>query len=218
MVEKFESYFSDVGYQLELIKKYNTHVQRYLSSDFNVFDYINPDENKLSDVIADLLRPDGVHGQGSAFLYEFLHLIELSKRFDFSVINPSIYREAGTFLIKNHQKRIDILIDLKHFGIVIENKPWATDQPEQLEDYSDFMFRRYGENYLIIYLATEGNAPSESSISIVNLQKLKDKGMYISMTFKQGLLKWLGNCLNICQSDKYRWFLRDFINYLDYNL
>jgi hypothetical protein len=218
MGNKVESFFSDIGYQLNLIKKYNSHVQKYLSSDFNVFEFINPDENKLSDVIADLLKPNGKHGQGDIFLKEFLHLIELTDKLNTQNVNATIYREASTFLIKNTQKRIDILIDLKHFGIVIENKPWATDQPTQLQDYSDFMRRRYGDNYTIIYLATDGNFPSELSISAVNLKALKDNGRYLSMYFRQGFLKWLNTCLNLCQSDKYRWFLRDFINYIEYNL
>jgi hypothetical protein len=161
---------------------------------------------------------NGKHGQGDIFLKEFLHLIELTDKLNTQNVNATIYREASTFLIKNTQKRIDILIDLKHFGIVIENKPWATDQPTQLQDYSDFMRRRYGDNYTIIYLATDGNFPSELSISAVNLKALKDNGRYLSMYFRQGFLKWLNTCLNLCQSDKYRWFLRDFINYIEYNL
>src|SRR4051794_32824876 len=35
---------------------------------FNVFSLIKPDENRLSDILADLLDPDGPHGQGNLFL------------------------------------------------------------------------------------------------------------------------------------------------------
>jgi len=113
---------------------------------------------------------------------------------------------------------MDILINWVKFGILIENKPWAHDQKLQLEDYSEYMKRHFKENFLIIYLTKEGESPSEDSISSITLNDLKSKGQYKEISYTVDFKNWILNCVNICQSDKFRWFLRDFINYLDYNL
>src|SRR3712207_5367167 len=39
---------------------------------FCVFDFIKPNENALSDIVAELLDPQGSHGQGDVFLRAFL--------------------------------------------------------------------------------------------------------------------------------------------------
>ncbi|MET3980666.1 hypothetical protein ABIB62_003270 [Mucilaginibacter sp. UYP25] len=218
LTQQVESYYSDVNQQLILLKKYNSQSQLYLSTDFNVFDYIRPDENTLSDIIADLLTPNGNHGQGNIFLVEFLKLVDIPNSEKLSNNIPFIYREASTSLIKHTQKRIDILIDLNKFGIVIENKPWASDQTEQISDYRDYMRMRYHDDFLIVYLSKTSTAPHQLSISTADLDKLKAQGQYLNILFSYGLSNWLQTCLNLSQSDKYRWFLRDLINYIKYNL
>lgn len=218
LTQQVESYYSDVNQQLTLLKKYNSQSQLYLSTDFNVFDYIRPDENTLSDIIADLLKPSGNHGQGNIFLLEFLKFIEITNTEKLNIITPFIYREASTSLIKHTQKRIDILIDLNKYGIVIENKPWASDQTEQISDYRDYMYQRYHDNFLIIYLSKTSATPQEHSISAADLNKLMEQGQYLNILFSHGLSNWLQTCHSLCQSDKYRWFLRDLINYIKYNL
>lgn len=214
LTQQVESYYRDVNQQLTLLKKYDSQSQLYLSTDFDVFDYILPDENTLSDIIADLLKPNGNHGQGNIFLVQFLNLLNLPEIKKLSSNPPFIYREASTSSIKRTQRRIDILIDWKDFGIIIENKPWAIDQKEQISDYRDYMRRCYNENFLIIYLSIIPTAPQEHSISVNDLNILQSKGQFINMLFSYGLLNWLEACQNFCQSDKYRWFLRDFLNYI----
>src|SRR3954447_12663738 len=49
----------------------------HLAEDFNVFDFLRPDENCLSDIVAWLLDPRGSHGQGGAFLEHFLTVLRL---------------------------------------------------------------------------------------------------------------------------------------------
>jgi hypothetical protein len=218
LTQQVESYFSDVTTPLTLLKKYDSHSQLYLSTAFNVFDYIRPDENTLSDIIADLLKPNGNHGQGNIFLTEFLNKTEIPNKEKLSSISPFIYRESSTSLIKRTQRRIDILIDWKEFGVVIENKPWATDQEEQISDYRDYMIRRYDEEFLIIYLSKTSATPHGLSISAADLKILNTQGQYLNLLFSHGLSDWLQTCQNLCQSDKYRWFLRDLINYIKYSL
>ncbi|QEM10190.1 PD-(D/E)XK nuclease family protein [Mucilaginibacter rubeus] len=218
LIQQVESYYNDICYQFDLLKKYSSQSQLYLSSEFNVFDYINPNENRLSDIVAELLNPKGKHGQGDVFLLKFLELLDLPNREKLRASIPLIYREASTSLIKHTQKRIDILLDWREFGMVIENKPWATDQIEQISDYRNYMRARYGNNFLIVYLSKSNTTPNELSISAGDLDILKMQGQYINVLFAYGFLNWLISCRNICQSDKYRWFLRDFIDYIKYDL
>lgn len=218
LTEQVKAYFNDVDTQLTLLKKYDSRSKLYLSTDFNVFDFIRPDENKLSDIVADLLNPNGRHGQGNIFLFEFIKLLDINNRDKLTNTTPSIYRETSTSLIRNTQKRIDILIDWKQFGIVIENKPWARDQTEQISDYRDYMRSRYKDGFLIVYLSKINATPSELSISAIDLNSLIAQGQYLNMLFSYGLSNWLQTCQNLCQSDRYRWFLRDFIHYIKYNL
>jgi hypothetical protein len=69
-------------------------------------------------------------------------------------------REKATSLIENRRRRLDIVVDLKFFGIGIENKPWAGEQPAQIGDYVANLERRFAGNYKIIYLSAGGGEPT----------------------------------------------------------
>src|SRR5262245_47098510 len=59
--------------RLHTLRRAQQEYRARLAPDFSVFTrYIQPDENRLSLVLADLLDPDGDHGQGQLFLREFL--------------------------------------------------------------------------------------------------------------------------------------------------
>lgn len=65
----------NLHYRLQLLEKTRTHTDRLLATRFNVFEYIQPNENRLSDLIADLLDPKGKHGQGQVLLREFVKTV-----------------------------------------------------------------------------------------------------------------------------------------------
>ena len=69
---ELERFFADVNYRVHLAETLQCQLDVRLATGFNVFDLIEPDENKLSDVLAGLLNPKGAHGQGDLFLR--LHL------------------------------------------------------------------------------------------------------------------------------------------------
>src|SRR4051794_10047002 len=79
---------------------------------FSVFDYIRPDENRLSDILADLLDPTGPHAQGAVFVRQFLehagiHFDLRAEDFD----QVRITREdLTTQLLAN--RRIDLTLDI----------------------------------------------------------------------------------------------------------
>jgi hypothetical protein len=57
-----QRFFFDVRYRVQLAERLQRQLDVRLATGFNVFDLIEPDENKLSDVLADLLNPKGNHG------------------------------------------------------------------------------------------------------------------------------------------------------------
>ncbi len=98
---------------------------------------IQPDENKISDVIKLLLEPNGVHGQGALFLKIFLKKLEefTDKNIFIDFSKVKIEREKTTDLLKDNQnRRIDLLKKSNNYVIGIENKPWAGEQENQLKD------------------------------------------------------------------------------------
>lgn len=171
-----------------------------------------PNENRLSDIIADLLDPNGKHGQKEIFLTEFLQIIGKSKKCDAS--KGRIIREKNTDYILNPRRRIDIMIDFGNFGIGIENKPWAIDQKDQLKDYNQYLMRKYKDSYLLIYLTAAGSDPD--SISKTEIEVLENQQKFLKMAYPDKFIKWLENCYKQSESEKIRIFLRDFINYINF--
>lgn len=177
---------------------------------FNVFDFITPNENRLSDIIAYFLDPKEGHGQGDVFLKSFLKNMELQDKFT-DLNKVSIRREQST----EEYRRIDIVIEQKDvFGIGIENKPWAKDQENQLTDYiAHLRDKEYKNNFTCVYLSNEGRDPSEESISTNTLKDvLKDEELKI-VSFTQ-IHKLVSEWRNICQADRVRGFLKDFESYI----
>lgn len=70
-----ESFFDKLQYRVDTISHYKKSMDVLLAGDFNVFDFISPDENRLSDILAFLLNPGAAHGQGNIFLIHFLNIL-----------------------------------------------------------------------------------------------------------------------------------------------
>jgi len=72
----WHGFFHGAQIVLDATARADNLLKSRLGSGFNVFDWIEPDENTLSDLLRDLLDPAGTHGQRSAFLKLALeHLI-----------------------------------------------------------------------------------------------------------------------------------------------
>jgi len=121
---------------------------------FKVFSFFRPDENTLSRVLSDLLNPRGDHGQGTIFLDGFLECIghsELAAASSRAVVRYQDTSHWAEFGIP------DITVDLGDYLICIENKPFARDQPDQLERYRRFMEKRRPQAFCLVYLSGNGS-------------------------------------------------------------
>ncbi|BCD62892.1 hypothetical protein NitYY0826_C1778 [Nitratiruptor sp. YY08-26] len=206
--KNLKRFFQKVLFEYKLYKKVKREIDRYLSTDFNFIDIISPDENKISTLLKILLEPNGIHGQGSLFLELFLkQLKDLSKRDLFcSTESVVIATEKST----DENRRIDIVIEFNDFIIAIENKPWADEQDEQLEAYYNYLERRK-KDFLLIFLA--GTKRDPISIS----QKHKNSDNFFNTTYKELLVPWLKECYKNCESQKMKFFVKDFQEWIERN-
>jgi hypothetical protein len=183
-----------------------------LAPHFNSFNFIRPDELKLSEILAMLLNPKGHHEQGDLFLKLFFTEIEITYPND--TTNIKVGCEVSTDRIENTARRIDIEVNFgHHFGLAIENKPWADDQDKQLSDYAKQMGEKF-ENWCLIYLSGRDTDPKENSATSEERDTWRENEQYRKINFGD-IVKWLKNCEAQCQADHVRHFLRDFIGYCE---
>ncbi len=180
------------------------------ANEFSVFKYIAPDENCLSEIIADLLDPNGAHGQGDAFLRLLLNTLDIP--IPFHCADARIDCEEPTSYLVNHRRRIDVLIDFGACGIGIENKPWAGEQTDQIADYFRQLDKRYGANFVLVYLSGNGERPE--SVSKKELSRRESQNQFRLMTYETDLLAWLDGCIGVCRAGRVKWFLVEFRSYI----
>lgn len=177
----------------------NDFKQEYYSGNlYNIFNElsINTDEVKHSLFLSGLLNPNGFHGCNDIFLKAFLKEIGLDEE-EWLQDYANLSFECEFFIgNRNHKKnlkenkaknygRIDILIEHKKQkkGLIIENKIYAKDQPEQLKRYYNFAIQRYkkgsiegeiNKDFYIYYLTLDRNQkPTELSLDGLKINDIK---------------------------------------------
>lgn len=207
---RVEAFASGLRHELSRVRGEIEYYERTHANRFNVFDYINPDENRLSDIIADMLDPKGKHGQFDLFLRSMLRqccvvIHELT-------ISARIFREASTSYLEADLRRIDIRVDFGTFGIGIENKPWAGEQPNQMRDYFLDLERQYHGRFLLLYLSGSGDPPTSAAPGELDFRA--ERGQYRFSSYREDLANWLEECERECESERFKWFLKDFRSYI----
>lgn len=181
-------------------------MDRFLSTDFNVFKRIEPDENTLSDIIADLINPTGSHGQQRIFLKAFLRRITRITHDDLLEQRCEVHTEAS-YQNGNDIGRIDILVEFNSgFRIGIENKWESGEGDDQLLRYRNHLNGVSNGQFCLIYLTPDGREPNSISPG--------DENRLLPISYCSDILEWLRECCQLCESDKFRWFLRDFMDYI----
>lgn len=191
---------------MSILKNTQGEFDLLLSRKFSPFKYIWMNENIMSDIFADLLNPNGAHGQKEAYLKSFISKLLLKNQLPSN--SPKIEREVRTDKIKNNKRRIDIVISWgNEFAIGIENKPWTNDSDNQLKDYSKHLKAKY-KSYLLVYISE--NDAEENSISSKDKIQLKNNNRYLHINYSSNIIEWLDECIKTSQSEKIRLFLKDF--------
>ena len=226
-----ERFFAEIAPRLETAQTLDDELDRQLARRFNVFRYLRTDEMGFSRMIADLLDPEGDHGQGAAFLklltakLDFAQDVNLT---DLSSVNVQMERQID---VHCRIRRIDIVVEIndKHC-LAIENKSnFAADQELQVADDLDWL-ERYSHS-LLVYLSPTGDGPSEESVARETIKKLgtttprpfvimscdsssetSDDG-FDDLRLKFSLVDWLADCRRNCDVDRLRWYLREIETY-----
>lgn len=168
---------------------------RLRGEQFNLFHTcgVNHYEVTHSAILAELLSPDGTHGQKDAYLKLFLDVVkgavdrEDEKTNVLSLFNTSAAEVRTEYSIGNG--RIDILItdNVQRQAVIIENKIYADDQYEQLKRYDTFAKETYGKGkYIILYLTLFGEDASEQSGEGVR---------YTNVSYDRDILEWINRCV-----------------------
>lgn len=143
-------------------------------------------------IIADLLNPQGSHGQGSIFLKIFVEYFSLNFDIDTKVI---VEREK-----RERKDQVDILIRNDHQIMIIENKIYASDQSKQLNRYYSYCIAK-NKQPILIYLSLLNAQPSKKSLGHI-LRNEEDGCYYLNgditqpvdlsiLNYKNDLLGWL---------------------------
>ena len=183
-------------------------VSKVSGDDFNIFSVLDMETDEVKThtrLIYELLRPDGQHGMGQAFIEEFFRLV-LRKPIPEYV---SVKREYVINVLGDDEYgRIDLLLEGKDFCYPIEVKIYAGDQYRQIERYA--AFARKAKDNQVYYLTLNGHEPSDGSIG-----KLKATSVEC-LSFASDIRNWLVRCGEIAwQSPAVSEIIRQYIWLID---
>ena len=155
----------------------------------NIVEIMNHDhlENQHSNVISFLINPKEKHHH-KEYGTKLLDMLE-NKGLSFSNNEiQAVYREFPT----DKHRRIDILIETKSDYIILENKVYADDLDNQINDYISFFEENYQNNVkpYLIYLTIDGKPPIEKSISENKLKLMQKENRCIFLSYTS-ILEWL---------------------------
>ncbi len=181
MNEKIKYLFDKIS---EILNKYE-EISKISGENFNIFKVIDLTTEEVrihSKFLSELLNPQGSHGQGDIFLKLFIAEFEIVN-FDTKTANVFVEKSIGQ-KTETQGGRIDILIkNDENKTIIIENKIYAGDQPNQLVRYYNYS----KDN--VFYLTLLGNEPSNESAG--NLKVNED---FKLLSYKDDIVNWLEQC------------------------
>jgi hypothetical protein len=176
----------------EINRKYE-EIARIAGENFNIFSILKlqSDEVRLhSRLLGELLNPYGSHEKNELFLELFLTTIGLIKDYSKEQLRKAtvIVEENIGNISDDYSKggRIDLVIKFPEHKreIVIENKIYADDQPNQLGRY----YHEYPNAHLIYLTPLERKPKPESIGNKLNPEYIK------CITYKIEIKNWLELC------------------------
>lgn len=205
-------FFTTIQARVKSAERKQRRIDKRSATGFNVFRLIGPDENKLSDILADLLDPGGTHGQGDLFLRLLFERVGLGSGAKLTK-NATVQREAPTHGILKYRRRMDVFVDAGAL-LVIENKQDASEQLDQVKDYLahvDTCLR--GRKSRLIYLTRNGERPRSLSQDAIERERASER---LHLWSYQGDLRdWLEECRRQCKAKRISDFLLDFMRHID---
>ena len=169
----------------ETIRKYEDKLTRATGEQFNLFDILSIGHLEVrthSPILAELLNPNGSHGQGDVFLRHFLTQLEIQ---DFDASSAKVIKESSL----GELGRIDIVItDKNRKSVFIENKIYAGEQERQLERYH---IRNPEAN--LLFLTLKGESPV-NFVTNPAYQTPQFKAVFKTVSYNTDIVRWLESC------------------------
>jgi hypothetical protein len=176
--------------------------QKQFTPDYNLFQILRIDHLEAithTPFLFNLLKPNGSHAQGHAFVYALLkRLYNKSIIPENSLIEEVVENKSTTGL-----GNIDIFlrgkINNEPFAVIIENKVYAGDQINQLERYYEYVSETLGytsSQIRLVYLTPHGIEPAiPHSISRKLFNKLSSLSVLQLWSYKKDVRHWLEECV-----------------------
>ncbi len=162
--------------------------QRELSGEnFNIFSIMSMESDEVfthSAIIAELLNPKGSHSLGTQPLKLFYTIVLNIEKFPENLEQHICIKEEYIGLITDDKTggRLDIVVkDSSGNGLVIENKIYAGEQPDQLMRYKN----KYSKATLL-FLTLDGDESKQL--------KTEDNIEYTTISYKEHIINWMEEC------------------------
>lgn len=201
-IENFTSILAEVKTKKGAYRSLYKEQNKVEAFDFNLFDFFRIGENKISQLLAFLLNPTETHGQGDLFLKIFFARLEIGYP------ETDLLEICCEKTIENN-RRLDIYIRFKNYALAIENKVWAADQYNQLQDYNHYLNTNFPSAYHLIYLNPYGNSPSIGSMQKTYTDTLKKEKRLKIISYTKGIIPILDSWANECESPRVIFFINE---------
>lgn len=164
---------------VDTIQRYEERFSRSQGEYFNLFDVLHVGHYEVrthSPMLAELLNPRGLHGQGDVFLLRFLDQLGIT---DFVTRDAEVSTEVSI----GELGRLDIVIAERSGSgrIYIENKVQAGLQGRQLERYHE-----HNPKAALIFLSLTGEPPEGLDVNSISTLKL--------ISYRTDIVAWLEAC------------------------
>lgn len=176
--------------QVKAVSERYEKISELTGENFNVFRILKLESSEVrmhSAFLAELLNPNGSHGQKDTFLKLFVDSFCFKQNvIDTPTCKIKVEERIGNISDnKTMGGRIDVTItDANLNQIIIENKIYAGDQNHQLVRYYN-----YSDKADIIYLTLDGKDATKGSKG-----ELEDGVHYKRYSYKHDILNWLELC------------------------
>jgi len=182
---------------------------------FNIFSCLtrHHSEELHSRFIAYMLDPKGEHDCDEVFLKLFLEHVSKDEPIKKALesLPSNLLKEAkvrreysiGTSAESDIYGRIDILIDIDNFLIVIENKIRAGEQPGQIKRYVDYCETHAGKRYVCFYLTPWGMNSNQA-----------EGRKYSAISYEKDIIPWLKSCKQHFEQDRVTYGIDAYLDML----
>lgn len=211
-ISEFKTKFGMMARALASIRALAQETDRQTGRAFNIFRVLGMEHLEVrthSAFLAQLLDPEGTHGQGHLFLHRFLAMLSLSglrsvQGRPFPAISADL---AGTRWHVTSEKKtaegnLDLVLESPHVLVVIENKIYAGDRTDQVARYARWLRQHCRDRACaLLYLTREGH-PSTSA---------GDEDYY-TVSYRREVRHWLNGCIGEVPAPRIRDTLQQYLD------